>query len=218
MATRVQVFDYSVDLLQAILWQYDQAERLKALLFAKQAWYETNQSEFWSNWYRDVFDLRTANDFGMTVWARILGFPLVTGVPGPGDRPVFGFDPTGENFENGTFGLDANGVLTLTLEQKRLVLFLRYFQLTSNGTVPQTNEFLARTFGGLGRVYVDDGLDMTITYVFEFAPPASIVFILENFDILPRPAGVEVNILISPGEAFGFAPYYLNFNNGTFKA
>lgn len=217
MAGTIQQFDFSVDLLQALLWQYERATRLQAILTAKSAWYAENQTAFWSNWYRDVFDLRTANDFGLTVWARILGFPLVAGVPGSGDRPVFGFDPTGENFENGTFGLDENGVLTLTTEQKRLVLFLRYFQLTSNGTPVQINEFLARTFADLGRVYVQDGLDMTCTYLFEFAPPASLVFILENFDILPRPAGVELKVLISPAEAFGFAPYYLNFNHGVFK-
>lgn len=217
MAGTIQQFDFSVDLLQSLLWQYERATRLQALLTAKSEWYAENQTAFWTNWYRDVFDLRTANDFGLAVWARILGFPLVAGVPGSGDRPVFGFDPTGENFENGTFGIDANGVLTLTTEQKRLVLFLRYFQLTSNGTPLQINEFLARTFGDLGRVYVQDGLDMTCTYLFEFAPSEALVFILQNFDILPRPAGVELKILISPADAFGFAPYYMNFNHGVFK-
>ncbi|WP_231668322.1 DUF2612 domain-containing protein [Ralstonia solanacearum] len=53
---------------------------------------------FWENWIRDVFDLRTANDFGLSVWSEILGVPLaVTVDPTKPGTPVFGFAarPTG---------------------------------------------------------------------------------------------------------------------------
>jgi len=218
MAETVQKFDYSVDLLQALLWQYTDASRLQKVLERKSDWYAANQRDFWSNWYRDVFDLTTANDFGLAVWARILGVPLVAAVPASGDRPVFGFGEYNLNFNNGNFGVNNSGVQALTTEQKRLVLRLRYFQLISNGSIPQINYFMSLVFGSLGSVYVLDGYDMTMVYVFTFILPASVRFVLENFDILPRPAGVELEILVQPGNAFGYDPYYLNFEQGAFGA
>ena len=76
MAATIQEFDFSVDLLQAILWQYNNATSLQSLLNSEQAWVIENQTEFWENWLRDVFDLRTANEFGLSVWSIILGIPL----------------------------------------------------------------------------------------------------------------------------------------------
>lgn len=218
MAT-VQTFDFSVDLLRAVLWQYNDATRLLTLLNRKAEWYDENQTQFWENWVTDVFDLRTANDFGLAVWARILAVPLVASVPGSGDREVFGFGVNNLNFTWGNFGRDADGVVDLSTEQKRLVLQLRYFQLVSKGTIPEINAFLARLFGGEGQAYVLDTYDMSYAvYVFDFVPAASVLFVLEKFDLLPRPAGVGSKVLVKPGDAFGFAPYYLNFGNATFGA
>ena len=82
MSGGIQLFDFSVDLLRAILWQYNDATRLQSLLQQKQDWYNEQQTEFWSSWYRDVFNLDTANDFGLAVWSIILEVPLTIGVPG----------------------------------------------------------------------------------------------------------------------------------------
>lgn len=151
------------------------------------------------------------------MWARILNVPLVATVPASEDRPVFGFGEFNLNFHNGNFGRDISGTINLTTEQKRLVLRLRYFQLISNGTVPEINAFLRLLFGEQGVAYVLDSLDMTYAvYVFDFVPASAVLFVLEQFDLLPRPAGVGTQIVIAPGESFGFAPYYLNFENGNF--
>jgi hypothetical protein len=213
--TQVQQFDFSVDLLRAILWQYEDAAGLQSLLASKAQWYSENQTEFWESWRRDVFDLTTANDFGCAVWGVILGVPLSLGQPGTGAREVFGFGEFNTNFENGNFGRDRAGVAGLTTEQKRLVLRLRYFQLVSDGSVPHTNFVLQSVFG---QGYVLDGGDMTATYVFETALPSQVIAVLEQFDLLPRPAGVGINILINPDNVFGFDPIYLNFENGQFGA
>lgn len=215
MAGDVQEFDFSVDLLRALLWQYEEASGLQSLLSSKSAWYIENETEFWTNWRRDVFDLTTANDFGCAVWGIILGIPLSIGQPGSGPRPVFGFGVHNLNFENGNFGRDSAGVASLTLDQKRLVLRLRYYQLVSDGSVPHTNYVLQQVFGG---GYVLDGLNMTATYIFPQALSSQVIAVLEKFDLLPRPAGVGINVLINPDEVFGFAPIYLNFENGQFGA
>lgn len=216
MSRDVQEFDFSVDLLQALLWQYNDAARLQGLLTRKAAWYVENQTEFWTDWIADVFDLRTANDFGLAVWAQILNVALVAAVPATEDRPVFGFGDFNLNFGNGNFGRDLNGAVSLNTEQKRLLLRLRYFQLTSTGAAPEINAMLAYLFGVLGGVYVLDGHDMTAVYVFDFIPPSNMLFVFQNFDILPRPAGVETTILVEPRDRFGFDPYYLNYDNANF--
>jgi len=211
---RIQEFDYSVDVLRSLLWQYNQASNLEALVTAKQAWYDAYQSTFWSDWYRDVFDLRTANDFGLAVWSIILGLP-VSVVPSvdPG-RLVFGFASDDKNFSNGNFA-GAGGV-NLTTEQMRIVLRLRYYQLTTRASVAQANHILDTVFGE-GVAYVVDGLDMTIRYVFVVTLDASLQFVLTNYDILPRPAGVFSDFISLGGDVgWGFGPYRKNFNNGNF--
>ena len=217
--TRRQELDFSVDVLRALLWQYNDAENLQALLQSKQDWYTENQSEFWTNWIVDVFDLRTANNFGLTVWSIILGVPLsITLAPDYLDKQVFGFAPFGMNFDNGNFGSKSSSDITLSLEQKRLVLRLRYYQLVSRGTIPQTNQFLASLFADEGSVYALDLLDMRIVYVFNFSLPSSLQFVLDNYDILPRPAGVGTEYRVTTRLNFGFGPYYQNYDNGNFGA
>lgn len=212
----IQPFDPGADLESALLWQYEAATGLRSIVESEQAWFDANQTAFWSDWYRDVFDLRTANDFGLSVWAILLNLPLLAYAPATGDRPVFGFGAFNLNFFESNFGRDNDAALQLSTEQRRLALRLRYFQLTTRGAVPEINAFLAYLFGDEGAVYVLDGLDMTATYVFTFPPNAALLFVLQNFDLLPRPAGVRINILINPADRFGFAPYYLNFDNGNF--
>ena len=176
MATK-QEFDFSVNLLQSLLWQYNEALRLQSLLESKQDWYNENQANFWTNWYRDVFDLRTANDFGCAVWSIILGIPLTIPTSGDfADGDSWGFGQYRKNFDNGNFSGAATPFITLSLAQKRIVLRLRYFQLTSRGTVPECN-YAAREIFGPG-VYVLDGLDMTAKYIFPSEPSAEVKFVL----------------------------------------
>ncbi len=53
---RIQQFnDFKTDLLQVILWQYNDATKLLYLLNAKQVWYDQYQSKFWLDWYNNDF-------------------------------------------------------------------------------------------------------------------------------------------------------------------
>lgn len=192
---KIQEFDFSVDVLRALLWQYNDALSLQSLLEQKQAWYNENQEQFWSDWYRDVFNLQTANAFGLSVWAIILDIPIIVTVtpPEPGTVP-WGFGEYNENYENGNFYGAAGSSISLSVEQSRTVLRMRYFQITSRGTVPEINQFIDILFGEEGGGYVIDNLNMTATVVFNFPIPAKLKFIFENYDILPRPAGVGMEV------------------------
>lgn len=215
----IQTVNASADILRALLWQHNHAARLESLLQAKQAWYDENQQGFWSDWVRDVFDLRTANDFGLTVWAIILGLPLGAELP-PNNGPRWAFGSAGSrrrNFGRGNFGSLSNTLAGLTTEQKRLALRLRYFQLVSRCTVPEINRYLAQVFEDVGSVYVLDAGNMEFaTFVFSFVPSSPLEFILRNFDLLPRPAGVGLRFIVSAEGVWGFGPDNENFDNGNF--
>lgn len=193
----VEQFDYSVNLLRAILWQYEDAEKLKALIQAKQDWYEKNQTQFWSDWFSNVFNVDTANDFGLAVWGRILDVGLGLNVESTIGLPHFGFGIHHQNFNNGPFARATNGEQALSTDQKRLIIKLRYFQLISRGAVTEINQFMGELFSPYGSVYVRDGLDMTMTYVFKFQPTSQIQTVL-NMGLLVQPAAVEVNYVIEP--------------------
>lgn len=211
-----QDFDASVNLLAAILWQYEDSERLKALAYAKQAWTTESQTNFWMGWYRDVFNVDTANAFGLSIWGRILNIRLGVDVA-PQNKVAFGFGAVHKNFNApSNFAVDSDRTQSLTVEQQRLVIKLRYFQLTSRGTIPEINRFLKIMFEADGGAFVIDAHDMTMIYQFNFTPSSQLTFILDEYDLLPRPGGVGVRWQTKMNPSFGFGQYNLNFNNGNF--
>lgn len=357
MSETVESFDFSADIKRAMLWDDNRSVNLKSLLEQKEAWYTSFLEGFWNDWYEDVFDIRTANDFGCSVWAIILGIgtafidsgsevgmtfgfsvpnqipalydaatwsdvlgagvtmtaghadpdggtnavrldfthttksatvrlaningaltgnvssdvvvKLISGTPGTLNSDAGGgpnvawpaltaggwidvslklvagsaawYDlitstpasfiidvywpklaqgsdaPTSnQNFDNGTFGELGTLTSQLTTTQKRLLLRLRYLRLTSDGCIPGLNAQLANIFEDFGPVYIRDNYDMTITYVFGFDLDSAFDYVLANFDILPRPAGVESLYIFSGSQSFGFDPLNKNFDNGSY--
>jgi hypothetical protein len=222
MAT-IRTFDFSLNLLRAILWQYNDAENQQALLTAKESWYTTNQQEFWENWITDVFDLRTCNEFGLVVWAIILGIPLSYIIPPqPNDTTPWGFDtynPTNFLFYN--FSADAATPVEFTLEERRLILQLRYRQITNRPTVPNLNKILYDLLvPNYGPMIAIDAGNMVQRISTSRALPANILTILTELDILPRGAGVLLEVVVAGGNYFGFGSETAfpntnqNFNNG----
>ncbi len=208
----IQLFDFSVNVLKVIPWMSDQSPNLRSLLERYQLWYTEEHTAFWENWERDVFNLNTANDFGLNVWSIILNLPLYVSVPAPPkDYPAFGFADFGTNFDNGNFATDVDYAASLTPFQKRQLLKLRWWQITSSGTIPDINRALADVFGA-GAAYALDGHDMTISYIFLDQLPDSMFSIIQKFDIVPRPSAVQARYLIKPRRSFGFEPYGENFD------
>ena len=198
----IQQIDTNANLLRAILWQYEGADNLRRIVEAEQAWFDGAHVEFWGSWIRDVFNFNTANDFGLAVWSRILDIDLGVDVSASPDEPCFGFGQYNENFENGNFSRIRGGTVSLTTDQKRLVIRLRYAQLTTRPTAPNINRILSDVFADFGgSAYVTDNQDMTIDYQFNFLIPSSLRFILEKYDLLLRPSTVgytynETNVLV----------------------
>jgi len=123
-------------------------------------------------------------------------------------------------------------IITLTEEEQRFLLRLRYFQLTTRGDITDINTFLnylinTSNIGYTGTLYVLDGLNMSITYVLTGVNfPSYLLQAILTLDIFPRPAGVGLKVHINYGKQFGFNafdPAYpdyentnQNFGNGNF--
>ncbi len=216
MTVTIQQLDFSTNLLRAILWQYDNATRLKALLNSKKAYYDAEHTQFWTDWMRDVFDLRTANAFGLTVWSIILGQPIIfNNVPAPG-QPAWGVGSFHRNFGRGNF---ASGRMSyaLSLESARVILRLRYYKLIGTVTVPAINRALKDVFfANYGKAYLTDVGKMTQMYTFTFVPPADMQFAFTNFDVLPRPSTVGSTWRIVVEQPWAFGPTRQNFGHANF--
>jgi len=200
---RIQTFNYDADVEKALLWQYENATELRDLVARQQYWVNENQRDFWQKWFDTVFNLNTADDFGLAVWSIILGLPLFVEIkPDSPHKAIFGFDPYYKNFNNGVFTSEIQTDITLTIEERRLILKLRYFQMTTRCGLVEVNENLQRIFESKGDVYVIDnyavgGVDFSIDYYFSYVPSPNFLNVLRIFDILPRPATSKIaNIFI----------------------
>lgn len=82
---------YNPDLTRSLKWMQNNAPNIQAIIQAKQTWYTKYNTAFWSNWEENIFNLQTANAFGLVVWCIILGLPL----------DIFVFDPISNAFAYG---------------------------------------------------------------------------------------------------------------------
>lgn len=144
----IQKFDYSTDLSQVILWQYDQATNLNQLIQAKQNWLNLNQKQFWENWFANVFNLAgvsTVTEFGLSVWSIILLAPLFSATVSPDYTTLWGYDTAGDlpdnyaNFDNGPFYYTE--FLSLTQPEQEFLLLLRYFDCVTRGALTDCSTF-----------------------------------------------------------------------------
>lgn len=147
---------FNGDISQAMKWMQNNAPKIQSLVQQKKDWYNKFHDVFWSNWERDVFDLRTANAFGIRIWCIILGVPsgelglgaIIDGWAYGPNRQNFiysGIDPNlpDPNLKGGNF----NGGSEVTiLEEIRKILKLRYVAMTSNGNVKYINYMLRYIF------------------------------------------------------------------------
>lgn len=194
---RIQTFNFDVPITKALLWQYNSAVNLQSLIIKKQLWYDLNFTEFWNRWYTNVFNLVTADEFGLIVWAIILDIPLYID-PNEirSDDYIWGFDEDRMPFDHGNF-YDNDDILILSLEERRFILRLRYFETISRGALLEVNEFLVKIVpplgGGVGTIYAIDNEDMTMTVKYDpLIIHDRLIQYLELYDIFPRPTGVKL--------------------------
>lgn len=145
---------YNGDITQALKWLQSNAPNIQSLVNQKAAWYQQYNDSFWSDWEANVFDISTANQFGILLWCIILGVPsAIFGIYGGGvswaygvNRQNFiysGFDPTipAKNMTGGNF-FGGGSTTIIDIEEARQALMLRYATLVSNGSIKFINKML----------------------------------------------------------------------------
>lgn len=214
---KIQIFDYNIDVSKSLLWRHNQAVNLQALIQNKQDAVDELNRDFWESWFTDVFNLQTANEFGLSVWSIILNTPLtIESIDPEIDNSNWGFGSSRKNFNSGNFTA-FNSSSALNIEEARIVLKLRYYQLVTRGTIAECNKIMSDVFGPLNNVYALDNLDMSMTYIFTDYPSSALRGALNKFDLLPRPSTVEIRTVYSPNSSFGFGSFRKNFNNENFR-
>ena len=208
----IEKFDFNINVSQVLEWQYNNALKLQQIIENEQTWNDEYVNQFINDWYNNVFNLDTANDFGLQVWAIILGVHFDLATVTVSSIGVLGYD-VGQNFDNATFAPDNSTYLTTS--QKRLILQLRYSQMTTNATIDSIYSAVNRVLSG---AMVYDNLDMSINVALPTYPDFYSQFILDNYDIIPKPAGVKLNYEFGTASWFGFNGSNGNgFDNSTFQ-
>lgn len=176
---------FKIDLQKCIIWQYDKASKLKSLITQKESWYAKYVTNFIKDFFWNIFNIDTANEFGLTIWGKMLGL----------DRNVV--------FIGGQSHY-------LTTEQYRFLLKGQILKFNMrNVSVPEINKYLRVIFNleDNSQAFVRDNLDMSITYVITKnmgVLQEEITQLLNYYDFLPRPAGVGVDVVLSYDGYFGF--------------
>ena len=154
-----------------------------------------DQTQDFDNLYDMVWNVLTAQGYGLDVWGRIVGVSRTLQVPSSASGPTFGFNEPGDDwtgFGQGPF--TSGGALTqnvvLSDDQFRPLVLAKAASNICDGSIPAINAILLGLFSGRGACWVADGLNMTLTWTFSFALQPIDVAVIENSGVLPNPCGV----------------------------
>jgi len=190
----------SFDVFVTIISQYANSPRLVQLLqdFASYL----DPGVLIDSFYDNMWNIITAQGYGLDVWGRIVGVSRV--VPVPNLNTFIGFDEqttvTSDTFGPGGQspffqGNPLTNNVSLTDFAFRTLILAKALANITDGSIASLNQLLLSLFPGRGNAYVTDGNNMTMTYTFLFALTPAELSIVLNSGVLPRPPGVAVTII-----------------------
>ncbi len=178
------------DISQTVLSQYANSPVLLQLIGSFSEWLDPG--ERFAAFYERIWNINTADGYGLDVWGRILGVGRVLQVPS-GEYIGFEQQAEAQTFGHGILfrGTRATNNATLTDDAFRVLLLAKAALNITDASAPAINQILLNLFGD---GYVRDNLDMTMTYVFS-APldPVETAIVLQS-GVLPKPCGVSVTV------------------------
>ena len=145
------------------------------------------------NFYDLIWNIQTAQGYGLDVWGRIVGIGRVLAVSA---TPFFGYTGplghSGDSFTAAPFyeGEPTTTNYSLTDEAYRQLILAKAAANITNGSIQAINQILMNLFAGRGNAYVIDNGDMTMVYKFNFHLEPFEVTIVQGSGVLPTPAGV----------------------------
>jgi hypothetical protein len=172
-----------------------------------------------NDFVRLVWNVDTAQGYGLDVWGRIVGISRYLSIPSTED--FFGFETGGVpehsmTFGSGVFfaGASSSTAFALSDTAYRQLIYFKAFANIARADIPTLNRLVSKLFAGLhglyivrgyivdgyfstedtGRAYVQDLGGMQMRYVFEYDLNIYETAIINTPGLLPHPAGVKVFI------------------------
>lgn len=181
-------FDYS----PTILSQFANSPTILGLIDSFSG--AVDPAEDIDNFYFQVWDIDSAQGFGLDIWGRIVGvgrvYPVAAG-------SYFGFHGSdGQPFNTAPF---YNGqVLTqnyaLSDTAYRTLILAKALANISDGSIPSINNIMMTMFPDRGNCYVATSGGMAMVYTFTFAlTPVDLTLVL-NSGVLPEPTGISISV------------------------
>lgn len=173
----------------------------------------------------DNISITTAKGIGLDLWGRLLH--LDRAIPSEGSEYSY-FNFNKKTFYKLSFYNENRpnySMLSDNYYRKNLVMIYQGYFIFPN--LVNVNVFANDSLREYGTIMVRDTTDMSFqVYVFTSTLPDWLKFMFNNYDILPRPAGVGNKIIERVMRRFGFAPdkpykkpdySFFNFNDVNFN-
>lgn len=179
---------------KTVLWQYQASPTILALVASLAEAIDPTLDL--DTFYDYVWNIETAQGFGLDIWGRIVGvgrvYPIASGT-------YFGFEEATDKlgWNQGPFYGGGQFTTNYALSDtafRQLILAKAQANILDGGTA-SINRLLMTMFAGRGNAYVIDGNDMSMTYAFGFALTPVDLTIIENSGVLPQPAGIVQNAI-----------------------
>lgn len=189
----------TLDPLDTVASQYKNSPTLMQLIDNFRQYIDPSQN--FEDFYNLVWNVDTAQGFGLDILGRIVGVSRQLNVPAI--YPV----------------LVAPGLRSLTDDQFRQLILAKALTNISGSSAADINAALRLLFAGRGNASVVDNLDMSIRYRFMFALGGVEFAIMAQSGAVPKPAAVSTTIsTIQPYFGFSEPGSWSTFGEATFAA
>lgn len=185
-------FDY----WDTIISQYANSPILTELIGNMDAYLDQTQNL--DSFYDLIFNVATAQGYGLDVWGNIVDVSRTLDVPG--DLTYFGYEEAGIganplNTQPFFSGEQLTNNFVLADAPYRTLIYAKALANICDGSIPSINQILLRLFPNRGNCFVTDGLDMSMSYTFNFALTQVELAIVAQSGALPKPTGVSLTVV-----------------------
>jgi hypothetical protein len=187
------------DVWKTVISQYANSDRLTMLITNFDEYIDQTQNL--DAFFDLMFNVDTAQGYGLDVWGRIVGVTRTLHIANPG--LFFGFDEastlSAQPLNQAAFytGASLTSNFQLSDSSFRTLIFAKALSNISDGSIKSINQLLLNLFPGRGNAYVADTGNMTLAYTFKFVLTSVELAILGQSGVLPKPVGVAATIVQS---------------------
>jgi len=181
----------------ALISQYAQSPVLTSLIDYFSQYFD--QSANWNNFYQYVWNIDTAQYWGLDFWGKVLGVSRYLTIPATATYLGLegsGGTASGAAFDVGVFfdGATATQTYALLDPDYRTLLYAKAFANICRCCIPVLNQLMRMLFSAYGDAYCIDNGNMQMTWYLGFKPTAIQLAIVQQSGVLPHPTGVAVTV------------------------